>query len=312
MLSRIADSMYWLSRYMERIEGLLRLTSIHYSLSLDKDVHRNINWKPALEIFSGHHEQADTVQNDTEAVLRTLLMDTGNTNSLKSLINKARENARGVQDHITKEVWAQVNQMYHMINQPAISNKLNAYEAPEVMEQLKKHTVSYAGITNITMPRGEAWEFMNLGKYMERCFQTIIITEKEMELVNLNEEATNDIFQWRHLLLSLSGYELHLKTYRSANHNANVIHQIIFNEHFAHSVSYSLHHIHIYLSTVLNRCTGTEVSNLQRQFGRLYSKVKYYDPESLDNKNIQVFLSEIKSDLLGFSKLFGQHFFSYS
>lgn len=313
MLSRIADSMYWLSRYMERIDGLLRLSSIHYSLSLDKDVNRNITWKPVLETFALiNSAEIDALDNDTEAVLRMLLMDTSNTNSLKSLINKARENARGVQDHITKEVWEQVNQMYHLVNQPSLSSKLNAYEAPEMMEQFKKQSVLYTGITDITMPRGEGWQFMNLGKYMERCFQTIIITEKEVELINLNEAETNDIMQWRYLLLSLSGYELHLKSYRSSRHNENVIHQIILNEHFARSVLYSLQHVHIYLNMVMGRSAGSEASTVLRQFGRLYSKVQYCDPETLNNTTLQPFLTELKLDLFNFGKLLGQHFFSYS
>ncbi|RYZ16114.1 MAG: alpha-E domain-containing protein, partial [Sphingobacteriales bacterium] len=206
-----------------------------------------------------------------------------------------------MQDHLTKEVWAQVNQMYHVINQPYISEKLASFEASEILEQLTRHTVLYAGITNITMPRGEAWEFMNLGKYIERCYQTITITEKELEQITGNSAAASDIMQWRYLLLSLSGYELHLKTYRSAKHYENVLDQVMFNEHFAHSILYSLHHFHIYLKMIMSKNTCADNSDILRTFGRLYSKVKYCDPAILKSGMPQPFLKEIKTELFQFS-----------
>ncbi len=313
MLSRIADSMYWLSRYMERIESLLRLTTIHYNLSLDQGLTSNISWKPTLELFTSlSPEEIELEQHNTNAALNKLIIDAANANSIKSLINKARENARGVQDHLTKEVWAQVNQMYHLTNQPHIAKKLASYEAPEIMERLTDQTVLYAGITNITMPRGEPWEFMNLGKYFERCYQTITITEKELDQKNLSDPELNHIIQWRYLLLSLSGYELHLKTYRTAQHSENALHQVVFNEHFAHSVLYSLHHFHIYLKMIMNRTSFSGSSEILRSFGKLYSKVKYCDPQILKDGSLKPFLHEVKTDLSNFSMLFSQQYFSYA
>src|ERR1700712_543452 len=119
MLSRIADSLFWLNRYMERADNLLRLATTHYRLSLDTDVHGNVTWKPVLEQYTMIAEDGIlALQLDTEAVLRKLLTDSTNNNSLKMIVNRARENARGAQDHITKEVWEAVNQMYHLVNRP--------------------------------------------------------------------------------------------------------------------------------------------------------------------------------------------------
>lgn len=313
MLSRIADSLFWMNRYMERSDGILRLIYIHYSLSLDKDVNRNLTWKPVMEMYTNmKKEEISKLEAQPELVLKKILIDTNNTNSLKVLVNKARENARGVQDHITKEVWEQVNGMYHLVNQPAMLNRLNTYEGPEVVELFQKQCVMYTGITEITMSRGMGWQFMNLGKYVERCLQTIVLTEKHLELLCQEENEVNDILQWRYLLLSLSGYEQHLKTYRTADHHYNALHQVILNDNFTRSIIYSLKHIDYCLNYITSTNNDEETKDLLRCFGRLYSKVKYMELRNFDNSTLQPFLKEIKNELLEFSTRLTQHFFSYS
>lgn len=313
MLSRIADSLFWLNRYMERADGMLRLAGTHYIFSLDKDVNGTMTWMPVMEIFTDSGEDyLRSIENNTEECLRRLLFDTTNTNCLRTLVNKARENARGVQDHITKEVWEQVNQMYHFVNQPALQRKIDTFLGLEVMEPMIKHTVLYAGITDITMPRGIGWCFMNLGKYIERCLQTIAFAEKQLILTNFREADTNDLLQWKYLLFSLSGYELHVKTYRSSNHNYNVLHQVLINENFPRSVMYSLQRIEHYLNKVIGNNLNEERAALVRCFGRLFSRVRYMELDSLNKDTVPVFFEDLKTDLVEFNQKVVQHFFSYA
>jgi uncharacterized alpha-E superfamily protein len=313
MLSRIADSLFWLNRYMERSDGMLRLAGTHYIFSLDKDVNGTSSWKPVLEIFTESTDDfLNSIENNTEECLKHLLLNTANTNCLKILVNKARENARGVQDHITKEVWEEVNQMYHLINQPELLYKIDSFHGLEVIEPMIKHTVMYTGITDITMPRGTGWCFMNLGKYIERCLQTIAFTEKQLEVINFREADTNDLLQWKYLLFSLSGYELHVKTYRSSNHNYNVLHQILINENFTRSVMYSMQRIELYLNKIIGNEINEERAALLRDFGRLFSKVRYMELDSLNKETVPVFFEDIKEGLIEFNQRVVQHFFSYS
>ncbi|HRI22798.1 MAG TPA: alpha-E domain-containing protein, partial [Panacibacter sp.] len=235
-----------------------------------------------------------------------------NYNSLKTILNRARENARGVQDHITKEVWEQVNQSYHAVNQNTLEESLYGYDVMNVLESFSRQTLLYTGVTDITMPRGLGWSFMNLGKYVERCMETIVMTDKQFEQIDYNPENTKDIIEWRYLLLCLSGYELHLKTYRTTAYNNNVLHQVLFNEDFTRSVIYSLSRIDKYLKDVVSEFNSPERAALLRSFGRLYSKVQYMDRDGLNNLTLQEFLAEIKDGLLNFSKQLGQSFFSYS
>lgn len=314
MLSRIADALFWLNRYMERADGLLRTASNHFILSLDKGVSgRPLTWRPLLETFTPCSEaEIAALENNTAAALQKLLTDTGNHNSLKTLINKARENARGVQDHITKEMWEEVNQLYHQVNQPGLAERLNGHQALDVLSHFSRHCILFTGVTDITMSRGTGWSFMNLGKYLERSLETLLLTDKQFQLIDYRMEDVQDIMQWRYLLLALSGYELHLKSYRSIHYNKNVLHQVLINPSFTRSVIYSLSRIDKYLNEIPTDPSSTERERLRINFGRLYSKVQFLDFDSLNNSTLHPFLADLHADLTRFGKLLGQHFFSYS
>src|SRR5690349_18246103 len=117
MLSRVADSLYWMSRYMERTDGILRMLKINYASSQD-DV-QEFSWMPVLKIFTFlKDEEALAMANNTKAVLAFMVIDKDNPNSVLNIVTMARENGRGVQDHITKEMWQCLNDFYHTMKDP--------------------------------------------------------------------------------------------------------------------------------------------------------------------------------------------------
>src|SRR3954452_10063717 len=294
MLSRIADSLFWLNRYMERTDSLVRLISVHYILSLDKGINSPGSWRPVLEVATRLNSfDIGWIEYNTAASLNKLMLDTENHNSLEVIVHRARENARGIQDYITKEVWEEVNQMYHYINDSYLTNKLAGGEAMQVLDKCTNHSVLFAGVIEITMPRDTGWYFMNLGKYIERCFHTISLLEKQLQLVQFNIEHPGDILRWRYLLLALSGYELHLKTYTSTHHTSNLLHQAIFNENFTRSILNSLSRIDIYLRKVMSTDSSIENKAILNCFGRLYCGVRYKESNSLNSSNISTFLCSL-------------------
>lgn len=312
MLSRIADSIFWLSRYMERCDGLLRTVKTHHILMMDKGINEHLSWQPVLEIFT----QADTkkieqLKDNSEAALHFLLLDTNNINSLKVLLTRARENARGVQDHITKEVWEQVNQSYHVINGIS-NNKINANdESLALIDSLSTNCILFNGVSDTTMPRGLGWSFMNLGRYIERCLLTIEMSNKFFQSIDYKLTNEKDILFWRPLLLSLSGYELHLKHYRSNTFNSNTLHQVLFNENFTRSVLYNVKRMENYFTRV-NKLNNVESELLSKLLGRLVSKLKFTDFNSLNQDTLHPFLNEIRKELGYFSIQLSQQFFSYT
>ncbi|WP_028298383.1 alpha-E domain-containing protein [Olivibacter sitiensis] len=311
MLSRIADSMFWMNRYMERVRSILRVARTHYIISLDRDV-KGASWKSILEIFTLLEEkEIKELEGQTGKILQYLLTASENENSVKSLVSKARENARGIQDNITKELWEEVNSFYHVTNQPHLNHKLTGPDTLDVIDLFMRHSIICSGISDITMQRGTGWDIMKLGKYMERCMETLILTDKHCEFFQYELEKERDITQWRFLLLSLSGYEAYLKSYRTFKHNQNVMHQVLFNEDFPHSVSYSLNMLDKCLSKLIVGNKNPEIPDLIRTFGKLHAKIKYLDPSIICHMDLQTFFMEMRTDMKILHAKQSNIFFSY-
>ncbi len=313
MLSRIADSLYWLQRYMERADGMLRLMKTSYILSFDKVQTSSMTWEPALKIFTSlSAHDIETLKKDNTAALQYLLLDTKNFNSLKVIYTRARENARGVQDQITKEVWEQVNQIYHQINQPGIAEKLAGPDAINVIDSFIKYGDQFVGITDSTMPRGQGWNYMNLGKFSERCLQTAEFTHSFFKKVDFDFQNEQDILFWRSLLLALSGYELHLKNYSNQQHNYNVAQQVLFDKNFPRSLYYALDRANKYLNDIAASNPVEGSIQLKRSFGRLYSSIKFADLDIVEREGLEKYLIYVRKELNEFGRALGRTYFSYS
>jgi uncharacterized alpha-E superfamily protein len=165
MLSRVADSLYWMSRYMERSDGTIRLIRVNYASSQESLVL--------------------SVNGNSRAYLHHVVSDRENPTSIINNIIRARENARSAQDHITKELWQCLNEFYHFIRRENLKELLEIEDPITVLDNLTRHCVLYYGTIDMTMIRGEGHSFMNIGKYIERSLQIADILA-----TRYNESAT--------------------------------------------------------------------------------------------------------------------------
>lgn len=313
MLSRVADGMFWLNRYMERADGMLLTLNTFYILSFDKEMNDSQGYKPLLEHYTDlSKNQMIQSQYDTNFVLKYIICDNKNNNSVKNLVIKARENARGSQDKITKELWEHINSLYHFMNSPDLPKKLETHEALSIITKLNKDLLLYNGILHVTMPRGMGWCFSSVGKHIERCLQTISVTQAYYKPINYNLEGEEDLLYWRRLLLSLSGYEQYLKSYSNISHNRKIVQHVIFNRDFAHSVIYTLGYIDKYLDYLFKDNNLSEARTLKNQFGRLKSYVEYTDYHHLTGQQLEEMLNNTRTQLIQFSTDFSKLFFSYT
>lgn len=311
MLSRIADSLFWLNRYMERTDCLARVIRTNYILSFDTDQRTDFSWKDVITLFS--HSETAIQYGDTAAdSLKYLVADSKNHNSIKVLVTKARENARGVQDYITKEVWEQVNQLYHIVNHPSIEEKITGSNSMDVIDLLDQNSTLFYGVVDSTMPRGHGWQFLNLGKYIERCILTIDNIYAHSQKMDHRLETPKDILFWRNLLLSLSGYELYLKTYPRDQYNLNVIEHVIFNNNFPRSLIYSLLRIKRYLKEIAEHTKIEGSVTLEKQLGRICSRVDFADMNTIKEEGLPHFLYSLRNELTDFSKQLTRIYFSYA
>src|SRR5687767_10153230 len=161
MLSRVADSLYWMTRYMERSDGILRMLKVNYASSQDEG--KDFSWHPVLRLFTYLDEpQTLAMEKNTRAALKFMVIGKENHNSILNIVTRARENARSVQDHITKELWQALNDYYHAIKDPHVEWLLEKDDPITVIDDLIRDGLLYSATSEVTMARGEGYSFMNI------------------------------------------------------------------------------------------------------------------------------------------------------
>jgi uncharacterized alpha-E superfamily protein len=310
MLSRVAASLYWLSRYVERSDGILRMLKINYASS--QDTVQEFTWEPVIRIFAGHDEETEKLGNNSRAVLKYMVTGKSNPNSILNIITLARENARGVQEHITKDLWQCLNEYYHTVKDGKLEISLRREDPISVLDVLIKQVMLYYGTVEITMERSEGRSFMNIGKYLERGIQSVDILDTKFGSIDHNPDLLTDTTYWKHLLLSLGGYELYLKTYREGFEAENVLEQVVLNNDFPRSVIYSVNHIQRYFERLKNDSNIDNYRELSFYIGRLQSHIKYSSVKSIRDEGLHIFLTQIRSQLFGIGDALNNYYFANS
>lgn len=311
MLSRVANSLYWMSRYMERCDGILRLLRVNYAYSQDE--FEQFSWRPVLMIFSDMLPHTmEEVKYEGRRVIQYMVTDKLNKNSVFNLVNKSRENARSVQDNVTKELWQCLNDYYHITRQSQLEKALQTEDPVSEIDDLVKQGMHYYGICEITMSRNEGYYFMNIGKYLERAIQSVDILNVKFSELDYSLEERSDPTYWKYLLLSISGYEVFLKSYRSALDSGNIIHQIVWNEHFPRSIIYSVRRLKQSFSTLKTDRNSEAYKALNFMIGKLESDIRYSDMKDLETKGLKEYLHEIKQELLAIGSALNHYYFAFN
>ncbi|HTE33817.1 MAG TPA: alpha-E domain-containing protein [Chryseolinea sp.] len=311
MLSRVADSLYWMSRYMERTDSILRMLKINYASSQDNP--QDFSWHPVLRIFSSmDEEEIVRLDENSRKVLHYMIMDRENQNSIVNMVTLARENARGVQDHITVELWKCLNEFYHIVRGDRLVYAIQHGDPITVLDTLIKECMLYFGTTDITMFRGEGLCFMNVGKFMERVIQSSEILDIKLSDVAYDLDKPTDTAYWKYLLMSISGYSLYLKRYQSGFEARNIIDQVLFNSDFPRSVLYSCNQLVRNFERLRSEKNMEGFMKVQFMIGKLRSKVQYSDVQSVSNMGLHDYLNEIMADIDDIGVTLNQYFFAYS
>jgi uncharacterized alpha-E superfamily protein len=311
MLSRVAASFYWLSRYIERSDGMLRMLKINYNSS--QDAVQEFTWEPVIRIFAGSDgEETEDLVHNSRAVIKFMVTGKNNPNSIMNIITLSRENARSVQEHIPKDLWQCLNEYYHTVKDPKLEKALQRDDPISVLDVLIKQVMLYYGTVEITMERGEGRSFMNIGKYLERAIQSVDILDTKFGSIDDNPDLLTDTTYWKHLLLSLGGYELYLKTYREGFEASNILEQVVLNVDFPRSVIYSVNNIQRYFERLKNESDVDDFREMSFRIGRLQSRIKYSSVKSIEEEGLHLFLTQIRSELFGIGNALNEHYFANS
>ncbi|MEP6676410.1 MAG: alpha-E domain-containing protein [Ferruginibacter sp.] len=311
MLSRVADSIFWMARYMERTNGMLRMLRTNYVASQSEQT--GFSWRSVLQTYGDlEPEQLDTIHFSAKKVMAHLLHDREHIGSVLNMITLARENARSVQDHITKEVWQCLNEYYHLARDPHIESNIKSGDPLTALDALIRHGMLYHGTVDITMARGEGFNYLNIGKYLERAILSADMVNIKLNEMNYDLHQPAEAPQWRYLLYSLSGYELYLKTYRGALQPDTVLKQVMYNTAFPHSVLYCLKQLNRYFERLKSESLPESYNRLEFLIGRGMNNVKYSNLQNKDGESLKNFLSQTRNELFEISGSFSQYYFGNS
>jgi uncharacterized alpha-E superfamily protein len=311
MLSRVADSLYWMSRYMERADSILRILKTNHLSSQDNQ--DDFTWKPVLKIFTElPDEDISKMERNGRQVLQYMVLDRENPTSVFNLVTQSRENARGVQDNLTRELWQCLNEFYHVVRDPKLQFSLKNEDPVTVLDSLIRQCMLYYGVTDITMFRGEGLCFMNIGKFLERCIQSADILDVKFSDLSYDLDKTTDTTYWKYLLMSVSGYALYLKRYRTGFEARNIVDQVLFDNDFPRSVFYSINQLHRYFGRLKSDQNLEGYTKVDFMIGKLRSKIQYSDVQSVSRIGLHHYLTEITTDIYAIGNTLNQYYFAYS
>ena len=235
MLSRVAQNIYWMARYIERAENTARLVNVNTHLQLDLPREVRPGWSPLIEITGSaplfHQLYPDA---DERNVVRFLIADLSNPSSLLSAIAQARENARTIRDIIPREAWEQVNEMY-LAAKAQLPAGLSQRRRYDYLKSVILAAQQITGLLAGTMTHDYGYDFLRMGRNLERCDMTTRIID--VRSANLLQEQSGDLapfetIQWMSVLKSLTGYQMYRRHMQVAVRRIEVLQFLLQNRQF--------------------------------------------------------------------------------
>lgn len=308
MLSRVADTIFWLGRYMERTNGMLQVILTQYISSQD-DVSDFI-WRPLLKIYGElSDEEIKPIETSSPKALEYMIFNRENSASAYNNVMFSRENARGIQDHITKEVWQCLNDYYHFIRNDNLRKEVSMADPVSTIDQLIRNGLLFTGTVDNTMTRGEGFTFINIGKFLERAIHSTDITRIKMNELSNNKHEGYEAMKLRYLLYSLFGFEVYLKIYKGNFTTKHTLDLILYNTDFPHSILYSLERLYKYFGRLRSESLPENYDRLEFLIGKTMNNIKYSNINENDIHALDAFLFQTRLDLLEISASFSKYYF---
>ncbi len=212
MLSRVADGLYWVGRYLERAENTVRILDVNLNLMLEgSSMGNEARWE-RVKCALGSPPGVDA--NDVDGTVKRLVLDPENRASVVRCIASARENARQARDEISSEQWQKLNRLYHALAEMRSPERYPMLS--DAMQAIVEGIHLFQGVTDTTMPHGQGWQFIRGGRYMERASQTAMLLEthyRELFLDEVTDDHPSQYFEWIGLLRCCTSFEAYCTVY---------------------------------------------------------------------------------------------------
>ena len=308
MLSRVADSLYWMSRYIERAENNARIADVNLQLLLDLTNQREDDpqqqWSAIIssleenELFASLYEAPDG-----KAVIDFVSLQKKNPNSVYSCLALARENARTTSEQISSEMWEQINRLYLFVKSDS-AKKLVRTSPYEFFKRIIAGSHLFQGITDATMTHGEGWDFIRIGKLLERadCTSRILDVKYHILLPSGEQVGGNvDTIQWMSLLKSCSALEAYRKIYVDQVTPWKVAEFVIIHSAFPRSIRFSVDGFDAALHHISGSNESKFANDAERLSGRLRSDLDYITIGDIFKFGLHEYLETIQERLVEIS-----------
>ena len=312
MLSRVADSIFWMSRYTERAENVARFIDVTLNLTIDMGTDKLFQWEPLI-FTTGDHEaffERYRVANQ-ENVIRFLTFDEENPNSIISCLQMARENARTTREMISSQMWEELNKFYLLVRDAR--NDSRAIASPfEFFGRIKQAGYLLEGVTYGTMSHGEAWNFGRLGTLIERADKTSRILDVKYYLLLPKVEDIGtplDIGQWGTLLKSASALEMYRKQFGRLLPK-HVAQFLLLDRNFPRAIRFCINRAEQSLLNITGGTTGNFNNPPEQLLGRLRSELDYLHIDEVMDTGLHEFIDDLQGQLNDIGEAISNSFFA--
>lgn len=312
MLSRVADSIFWMSRYIERAENVARFINVNLKLSLDLGSQTAGQWAPLVyttgdqDFFKEHY-----VDPDQRKVIEFLAFDPKNPNSIVSCLRYARENARTVREMISSLMWEELNKYFLTVRSAATDRSV--FDSPfDFFNQIILSSHLMEGITDATMSHGEAWHFARLGRLLERADKTSRILDVKYFILLPSERDVGtalDTIQWSALLESASALEMYRKRHGRIT-PAQVADFLILDREFPRAMHFCLIEAENSLAAISGHRGDRIYSSAEQRLGRLRSELNYSRIDEIVNNGLHEFIDDFQQKLNDVGEAIYETFFA--
>jgi uncharacterized alpha-E superfamily protein len=313
MLSRVADSLYWMSRYLERAENTVRQLDVTLSLMLDPGgSSAETRWSRLLASLGD--PAGLEWSGDLETMAHTLIFDSLGPASVTFCVNVARENARQVREEISTEQWQRLNRLFHQIRSPQAEAQFRT-SMNDLLASIVDGIHLFKGVSDTTMIHGQGWQFIRLGRYLERAYATATLLEVYQPDLFCAPEREHSGYQYLEqvgLLRCCTAFEAYCQVYTADISAERILEFLLLNREFPHAIRYSVDCIRTALEGIQRSGGRRPPEELAAGVGRLHAMLQYTSIAEIIAGNPGAFLHSIRQQCMRIHELVYRYYVQYS
>jgi len=302
MLARDADSVYWMARYIERAEHVARILWVNSNLLVDvgdlAPTLQDRQWESVLIIF--HAGRPEKTPGSIAVWMRQFMtFAQENPNSIITCLTRARENARGVRELISSEMWENLNALYWSLH---VDDAPKQFEEShdEFFRSIMTGSLMFQGLTDQTIAHDQRWLFAQLGKYLERITVTCRVIETKFNILHQAEamlEAPLRNIHWMAVLRSCCSIEAYRRNHVGDMDPLKVAAFLLLESNFPRSVRYSVHHAHESITRLRQEINPPKMDDAERILGRLDTQLEYAEMGEILHEGLPAYLQKIQTQI---------------